>query len=65
MQTSPELPTTVDFGNNLVNYIEVLSEEASAAKKGEVGEAALAGKETAGMLASISTDGIRNTHSLM
>ena len=32
MQTSPDLPTTVDFGNNLVNYIEVnpddvLSEE--------------------------------------
>ncbi|KAK0739677.1 hypothetical protein B0T21DRAFT_284672 [Apiosordaria backusii] len=23
MQTAPELPTTVDFGNNLVNYIEV------------------------------------------
>lgn len=23
MQTSPDLPTTVDFGNNLVNYIEV------------------------------------------
>src|SRR3569833_167083 len=23
MQTSPDLPTTVDIGNNLVNYIEV------------------------------------------
>lgn len=23
MQTTPDLPTTVDFGNNLVNYIEV------------------------------------------
>jgi len=23
MQVSPDLPTTVDFGNNLVNYIEV------------------------------------------
>lgn len=23
MQTSPDYPTTVDFGNNLVNYIEV------------------------------------------
>ncbi|KAI1754455.1 5'-AMP-activated protein kinase beta subunit, interation domain-containing protein [Xylaria castorea] len=23
MQTSPDLPTTVDFGNNLVNYIEI------------------------------------------
>lgn len=28
MQTSPELPTTVDFGNNLVNYIEVNPEDA-------------------------------------
>ncbi|KAF5027323.1 hypothetical protein F66182_567 [Fusarium sp. NRRL 66182] len=27
MQTSPDLPTTVDFGNNLVNYIEVSPEE--------------------------------------
>ena len=26
MQTSPDLPTTVDFGNNLVNYIEVSGE---------------------------------------
>jgi|SRR3569833_69536 len=26
MQTSPDLPTTVDFGNNLVNYIEVTPE---------------------------------------
>ncbi|KAM0343289.1 hypothetical protein ACHAPU_008739 [Fusarium lateritium] len=28
MQTSSHLPTTVDFGNNLVNYIEVSPEEA-------------------------------------
>lgn len=28
MQTSPDLPTTVDFGNNLVNYIEVSPEDA-------------------------------------
>lgn len=26
MQTTPDLPTTVDFGNNLINYIEVRSE---------------------------------------
>ncbi|KAK3370169.1 5'-AMP-activated protein kinase beta subunit, interation domain-containing protein [Podospora didyma] len=26
MQTSPDLPTTVDFGNNLVNYIEITSQ---------------------------------------
>ncbi|KAI1180911.1 5'-AMP-activated protein kinase beta subunit, interation domain-containing protein [Nemania sp. FL0916] len=32
MQTSPDLPTTVDFGNNLVNYIEV-SGDASAARE--------------------------------
>ncbi|KAI0119630.1 carbohydrate-binding module family 48 protein [Daldinia grandis] len=27
MQTSPDLPTTVDFGNNLVNYIEVSGDD--------------------------------------
>lgn len=30
MQTSPDLPTTVDFGNNLVNYIEVSGDDASS-----------------------------------
>ena len=29
MQTSPDLPTTVDFGNNLVNYIEVSPDDAT------------------------------------
>merc|ERR1712000_228930 len=32
MQTSPDLPTTVDFGNNLVNYIEVNPEDAQKVK---------------------------------
>jgi len=27
MQVSPDLPTTVDFGNNLVNYIEVSADD--------------------------------------
>ena len=27
MQCSPDLPTTVDFGNNLVNYIEVSADD--------------------------------------
>lgn len=27
MTTSPDLPTTVDFGNNLVNYIEVSADD--------------------------------------
>ena len=31
MQTSPDLPTTVDFGNNLVNYIEVSPDDAKPA----------------------------------
>lgn len=31
MQTSPDLPTTVDFGNNLVNYIEVNPDDAQQA----------------------------------
>ncbi len=30
MQTSRDLPTTVDFGNNLVNYIEVNPDDAAA-----------------------------------
>ncbi|KAI0012792.1 carbohydrate-binding module family 48 protein [Xylariaceae sp. FL0662B] len=30
MQTSPDLPTTVDFGNNLVNYIEVSGDDVAA-----------------------------------
>ncbi|KAI1505890.1 carbohydrate-binding module family 48 protein [Biscogniauxia marginata] len=30
MQTSPDLPTTVDFGNNLVNYIEVSGDGTTA-----------------------------------
>ncbi|KAF7542353.1 hypothetical protein G7046_g10176 [Stylonectria norvegica] len=30
MQTSPDLPTTVDFGNNLVNYIEVNPDDAQS-----------------------------------
>jgi hypothetical protein len=29
MMTSPDLPTTVDFGNNLVNYIEVSADGAT------------------------------------
>lgn len=44
MQTTPSLPTTVDFGNNLVNYIEVRSEDPLATKQGEPGEAVEAGK---------------------
>jgi hypothetical protein len=30
METSMHLPTTVDFGNNLVNYIEVSGDDAAA-----------------------------------
>ncbi|RCI07476.1 hypothetical protein L249_4554 [Ophiocordyceps polyrhachis-furcata BCC 54312] len=33
MQTSQDLPTTVDFGNNLVNYIEVNPDDVPAAQK--------------------------------
>lgn len=33
MQTSQDLPTTVDFGNNLVNYIEVSPDDVPAAQK--------------------------------
>ncbi|KAK2601929.1 galactose metabolism-related protein [Conoideocrella luteorostrata] len=34
MQTSPDLPTTVDFGNNLVNYIEVNPDALLRSKQG-------------------------------
>ncbi|PHH89817.1 hypothetical protein CDD83_5197 [Cordyceps sp. RAO-2017] len=37
MQTSPDLPTTVDFGNNLVNYIEVNPDDVLLAQKQGVG----------------------------
>ncbi|PHH67668.1 hypothetical protein CDD80_660 [Ophiocordyceps camponoti-rufipedis] len=39
MQTSPDLPTTVDFGNNLVNYIEVNPDDVPAAHKPGAGGA--------------------------
>jgi hypothetical protein len=35
MQTSPDLPTTVDFGNNLVNYIEVSPDELRQQKQAQ------------------------------
>ncbi|KUI58873.1 SNF1 protein kinase subunit beta-3 [Cytospora mali] len=35
MQTSPDLPTTVDFGNNLVNYIEISPDDVPAAPQEE------------------------------
>lgn len=35
MQTSPDLPTTVDFGNNLVNYIEISPDDVPSAPQEE------------------------------
>ncbi|KAK0651778.1 carbohydrate-binding module family 48 protein [Cercophora newfieldiana] len=53
MQTSPDLPTTVDFGNNLVNYIEVnpddvLSDQPEAPGKstGKDGQPSAQAKQT-------------------
>jgi hypothetical protein len=48
MQTSPDLPLTVDFGNNLVNYIEVspddvLSTQQTAAAPSSDADAAASG----------------------
>lgn len=40
MQTSPDLPTTVDFGNNLVNYIEVNPDDALSDSQDASGKAA-------------------------
>ncbi|KAM4056049.1 5'-AMP-activated protein kinase beta subunit, interaction domain-containing protein [Hirsutella rhossiliensis] len=44
MQTSPDLPTTVDFGNNLVNYIEVNPDDLPLAQKQGGGGAQLEGE---------------------
>lgn len=43
MQTSPDLPTTVDFGNNLVNYIEVNPDDVPAQPPEASGVPAAAG----------------------
>ncbi|KAG7147449.1 SNF1 protein kinase subunit beta-3 like [Verticillium longisporum] len=43
MQTSPDLPTTVDFGNNLVNYIEVSADDLPSQKKAGQDASAAAG----------------------
>ena len=39
MQTSPDLPTTVDFGNNLVNYIEVNPDDVSQQRADQLASA--------------------------
>ncbi|RBQ87746.1 hypothetical protein VDGD_08349 [Verticillium dahliae] len=43
MQTSPDLPTTVDFGNNLVNYIEVSADDLPSQNKAGQDASAAAG----------------------
>jgi len=45
MQTSPDLPTTVDFGNNLVNYIEVNPDDAAPKPAEASGAATDPGKD--------------------
>lgn len=57
MQTSPDLPTTVDFGNNLVNYIEVTPEDvrkhkAAASTTGKPGSADSTGEPRASRTSS-------------
>jgi hypothetical protein len=42
MQTTPTLPTTVDFGNNLVNYIEVNADDVPEHPVGAPGEVSAA-----------------------
>lgn len=38
MLTSPDLPTTVDYGNNLVNYIEITLADAEAHRAAAAGQ---------------------------
>lgn len=45
MQTSPDLPTTVDFGNNLVNYIEVSGEDSTPPAVGSLAAIPRSNKE--------------------
>ncbi|KAJ2900181.1 putative carbohydrate-binding module family 48 protein [Zalerion maritima] len=45
MTTSPDLPTTVDFGNNLVNYIEVSPDDISNVAAAEATSAITARRE--------------------
>jgi hypothetical protein len=45
MQTSPDLPTTVDFGNNLVNYIEVNPDDVTGEESEVAGGSVTAGKD--------------------
>ncbi|KAI1433507.1 5'-AMP-activated protein kinase beta subunit, interation domain-containing protein [Xylaria sp. CBS 124048] len=63
MQTSPDLPTTVDFGNNLVNYIEVSSD--TSATGGIGGEFGLMKGKDVSRLPSPqpSTDAVREPES--
>lgn len=46
MQTSPDLPTTVDFGNNLVNFIEVSADDLPAKAPVEPGKDGVASAAT-------------------
>ena len=57
MQCSPDLPTTVDFGNNLVNYIEVSPDDLprESPATAEAGSA-VAGSENKTLSESASTD---------
>ncbi|KAL1878080.1 hypothetical protein VTK73DRAFT_8131 [Phialemonium thermophilum] len=59
MQTSPDLPTTVDFGNNLVNYIEVSPDDVPAGRTGESEAEGVSkdAKEAASSKASPSVEG--------
>ncbi|RFU35882.1 hypothetical protein B7463_g424, partial [Scytalidium lignicola] len=45
MQCSPDLPTTVDFGNNLVNYIEVSPDDLPREEPSEVEPTPSTGEE--------------------
>lgn len=61
MKTSPDLPTTVDFGNNLVNYIEVsaemaLQQQLELAKPGPDGQVRAVSSATAGATSASGVD---------
>lgn len=63
MQTSPDLPTTVDFGNNLVNYIEVSPEDPTKTIKPHAATPAVTDKEKAEASSNTAAPQVRPSRS--
>ncbi|KAH6686241.1 hypothetical protein F5X68DRAFT_14590 [Plectosphaerella plurivora] len=60
MQTSPDLPTTVDFGNNLVNYIEVSADDLPSARRSATEASGVTPEQAATKLATQADEAARS-----